>query len=62
MNLTQAAERVQEARSNLSKLEAERDELIRSAHASGLSLRKIAAEAGVSFGRVAQIVNQEKKS
>jgi lambda repressor-like predicted transcriptional regulator len=60
--LQAASEHVRLARLALSSRESERDKLIRSAHAEGWSLRKIAAEAGVSFARVAQIVNQEEKS
>lgn len=55
--LTEASYRVAAIRKELAVAEAERDTLIRAARDQGLSLRKIAAEAGVSFARVAQIVN-----
>lgn len=35
----------------------ERDEAIREAHRAGMSLRAIAAEAGLSFQRVHQIIH-----
>jgi transposase len=44
-------------REQLTIVERERDRLIRQAHADGMSLRQIAREAGVSFQRVAQIIN-----
>jgi transcriptional regulator with XRE-family HTH domain len=49
------------ARAEVSRLETLRDQLIRQAAAEGMSLRRIADDAGVSFQRVAQILNQESK-
>jgi transposase-like protein len=41
----------------LTRAEHERDEAIRTAAKSGMSMRQIAAVAGISYQRVAQIVN-----
>lgn len=56
-----AREDVERARAELATAEDDRNTIILTAHSEGWSLRKIAAEAGVSFARVAQIVNQEEK-
>lgn len=54
--LEQIAKQVKHAERMLTAGTAERDRLIREAHAAGVTYRRIAEVTGVSFQRVAQIV------
>lgn len=60
LSLVVLARSVERASAVLEQAMRERDDAIRAAHAEGLSLRAIADEAGVSFQRVAAIVNEGK--
>lgn len=59
-DLRQAANEVRHAEQTLESITARRDRLIREANASGVSYRQIASVAGLSFGRIAQIVKRER--
>lgn len=61
--LESAAARVTDRRELVAEEEAERDRLIREMYATGaVSLRALAASAGVSHARVAQIIHQEERA
>lgn len=60
-NLRQASEAHSKALAALKAAESHRDRLIVKARASGMTLRAIAAEAGVTFARVDQILKREKR-
>lgn len=51
------AAKVRRAAAKAASASAARDQAIREAHAAGLSIRTIAAEAGLSFQRIHQILH-----
>lgn len=58
--LESLAQRVHRAEQTLDALHRERHELVRAASAKGASRRRVAAAAGITAGRVQQILDRQR--